>query len=63
LKNDWAFEDLAIQDASKRSAEAVAKLREIQLLYEQVKNERNKYVLFIYYRSTKFNHHLKGLLK
>lgn len=44
LKNDWAIEDLAIQDASKRLAEAQAKLKEFQLLYEQVKNERNKYV-------------------
>jgi chromosome segregation ATPase len=44
LKNDWAIEDLAIQDASKRFSEAQSKLKEFQVLCEQAKNERNKYV-------------------
>lgn len=44
LKNDWAIELLAIEDASKRSIETQTRLKDFQALYEHVKNERNKYV-------------------
>ena len=46
-KNDLAIEELAIQDAAKRCTETQNRLKDFQALYEQVKNERNKYVLML----------------
>eukprot|EP00842_Homolaphlyctis_polyrhiza_P000705 jgi/Hompol1/1635/HPOL_002745-RA len=44
IKSDHAAKEISIIDASKRSAEAIGRLKDFGALYELVKNERNKYL-------------------
>ncbi|KAJ3328888.1 hypothetical protein HDU76_009092 [Blyttiomyces sp. JEL0837] len=44
ISGDKEIKDIAISEASKRCAESISRLREFAMLYDVVKNERNKYM-------------------